>query len=108
MIFIKNDQTTIWIPKHYSDDYPSYNLILKHNLSGEETEFTGLKNDGINSGYWIFLNMEFNTLESGEYKYTLCGGDGRILETGLLQVMAKLADPISYKKVDKTTVYVKK
>lgn len=91
MIFLKQSQNAIWIPKHGSCD-TELTLTLKHNLTGTEYVYDNLKDIGDNSGYWIFYNMDFTDLQSGEYTYKL-----NDIETGLLQVMYQLSEPISYR-----------
>ena len=106
MIFIKPEQSqAIWIPKHEKVDTYSMTLILKHKLSENEYEFPDLIDSGRNSGYIIFINMDFSQLESGEYEYKLLDVNRKTKERGLLQVMTKLKDPISYKKDKKTIIY---
>lgn len=106
MIFIKPEQSqAIWIPKHDEVDTYSMTLILKHKLSENEYEFPDLIDSGLNSGYFIFINMDFSQLESGEYEYKLLDVNQKTKERGLLQVMAQLEDPISYKKDKKTIIY---
>ena len=106
MIFIKPEEgQVIWIPKHDKVDPYSMTLILKHKLSENEYEFPDLVDVDRNSGYFIFLNMDFSQLESGEYEYKLLDMNQKTKERGLLQVMTKLKDPISYKKDKKTIIY---
>ena len=103
MIFIKpEDNQSIFIAKHNAAEGP-FKLILTHNLTGAEYTFNDLKNEGYKSGYWIFINMDFRELSSGEHTYKVFDKDNNQLETGLLQVMYELSEPISY-KTEKTTV----
>lgn len=103
MIFIKRSSTAIWIPQHKKAEGP-YKLTLTHNLTGAEHTFNDLTNNGNRSGYWIFINMDFRELTSGEHTYKVFDTDNNQLETGLLQVMHELStSPISY-KTEKTTV----
>ena len=97
MIFIKKDQTSIWIRKHYRDNQNSpYKLCLTHKLTSQTVEFEDLEDKDVNSGYWIFYHIDFRDLQSGEYEYTLFNNYNTIMETGLLQVATDLADPITY------------
>ena len=108
MIFIKPEQNqAIWIPKHDKVDTYSMTLILKHKLSENEYEFPDLIDSGRNSGYIIFINMDFSQLESGEYEYKLLDMKLKTKEKGLLQVMTRLSEPISYKTKNKTIIYKK-
>ena len=103
MIFIKpEDNQSIFIAKHNAAEGP-FKLILTHNLTGAEHTFNDLKNEGYKSGYWIFINMDFRELSSGEHTYKVFDKDNNQLETGLLQVMYELSEPISY-NTEKTTV----
>ena len=106
MIFLKKSQTTIWIPQHNKADGP-FKLIIKHNLTNEEHEFNDINNEGYKSGFWIFMNLDFRYLESGENEYKLYDKDGNLIENGLLQVMQQLSEPISvsYEKKQNTIVY---
>lgn len=109
MIFVKKDQNVIRISKHKVDNGGMYRLNLTHNMTNSNHIISDLKNNGSNSGYWIFYGIDFNGLQSGEYTYTLCNDKDEVLETGLLQMYSDIKDPISYKKKDreKTTVYRK-
>lgn len=115
MIFLKKDQTSIWIPKHFKSDNP-ITLTLTHNLTHKLHEYTDLVDAGHHTNYWIFYNMDFSDLQSGEYTYRLtesAGADAYKLsfgnggEVGLLQVMKDVTDPISvsYKKEQNTVIY---
>ena len=115
MIFLKKDQTSIWIPKHFKSDNP-VTLTLTHNMTHEAHEYTDLVDVGHHTNYWIFYNMDFSDLPSGEYTYRLtesAGADAYKLsfgnggEVGLLQVMKEVIDPISvsYKKEQNTVIY---
>lgn len=106
MLFIKRQQNSIWIPKHNSYKGP-FVLELTHNITGKKTEFENLKNEGSNSGYYIFLGLDFRTLESGEHTYRLINENGYQMELGLLQVMHELTEPISvsYKKKTNKITY---
>lgn len=106
MIFLKKSQTNIWIPQHTKADGP-YRLTISHNLTNTEHEFGSLQNEGYKSGYWIFMNLDFRYLESGENEYKLYDKDGNLIENGLLQVMQQLSEPISvsYEKKQNTIVY---
>lgn len=102
MIFIKRSSTAVWIPQHTKAEGP-YTLSLTHNLTNAEHTFNDLKNEGYKSGYWIFMNLDLRELTSGEHTYKVFDKDNNQLETGLLQVMYELSEPISY-KTEKTTV----
>ena len=103
MIFIKpEDNQSIFIAKHNEAEGP-FKLILTHNLSHKVSDFDNLTNNGNKSGYWIFINMDFRELSSGEHTNKVFDKDNNQLETGLLQVMYELSEPISY-NTEKTTV----
>ena len=107
MIFIKpEDGQSIFIPKHNLAEGP-FKLILEHNLSHKTTEFEGLTDVGYKSGYWIFTNMDFRYLQSGEYTYRLMEKNGWQKEKGLLQVMSTLKESISYKTNTQKIIYNK-
>lgn len=107
MIFIKpEDNQSIWISKHNLAKEP-YILKLTHNLTQKETEFVNLTDAGQNSGYHIFYGLDFRSLESGEYTYSLLDDSGYQKETGLIQVMSILKDPITYKKQSEKIIYSK-
>ena len=97
MIFLNRDQNSIWIPKHESS-YGPMTLILKHNLTSHEYKFDGLTDVGSDTGYWIFYNINFSTLPSGEYTYNLNN-----IEVGLIQIIEPMSKPISYKS-EKTII----
>lgn len=106
MIFIKPEEgQAIWIPKHNKVDPNYMTLILKHKLSENEYTFPEINDVDRNSGYFIFINMDFSQLESGEYEYKLLDMNLKTKERGLLQVMTQLREPISYKKDKKTIIY---
>ena len=104
MIFLKKDQTSLWIPKHFKSDNP-ITLTLTHNLTHKVHEYTDLEDAGHHTNYWIFYGLDFTDLQSGEYTYRLSVGNGG--EVGLLQVMKEVTDPISvsYKKEQNTVIY---
>lgn len=106
MIFLKKSQTNIWIPQHTKADGP-FRLTISHNLTNTEHEFDNLQNEGYKSGYWIFMNLDFGYLESGENEYKLYDKDNNLIENGLLNVMHQLSEPISvsYEKKQNTIVY---
>lgn len=105
MIFIKPENNqSIFISKHNLADGP-FKLVLTNNLSNEVFEFPDLIDQGYKSGYWIFTNMDFRYLTSGEYTYSLIAANGYQKETGLLQVMTVLNEPITYKKDNNTIIY---
>lgn len=108
MIFLKKSQNTIWIPKHNSFVGP-FKLVLTHNLTQKIFEYPELTDEGMNSGYYIFLGLDFTGLESGENTYALYDSDGNLCENGLLQVMVELSEPISisYKKDRNKIIYNK-
>lgn len=109
MIFVKKEQKVIRISKHTVDDGGVYALRLTHNMTNSDHMITDLKNGGMNSGYWIFYNVDLSYLQSGEYTYFLYRvGDDNPIENGLLQVYADIQDPISYRRKEdseKTIVY---
>lgn len=108
MIFIKPDEgQIIWVPKHNKADTYSMTLILKHKLSDNEYIFDDLVDVYERNGYYVFLNMNFSKLESGEYEYRLLDMNGKSKEKGLLEVMTRLTEPISYNTENKTIVYKK-
>ena len=108
MIFIKPEEgQAIWIPKHNNVDPNYMTLILKHKLSENEYTFPEITDVDRNSGYFIFINMDFSQLESGEYEYKLLDMNLKTKEKGLLQVMTRLSEPISYKTKNKTIIYKK-
>lgn len=102
MLFVKKSSTAVWIPRHFDADGP-YKLQLSHNLTGAEHTFNDLKNEGYKSGYWIFMGLDLRELESGEHTYRVFDSENNQIETGLLQVMYQLSEPISY-KTEKTVV----
>lgn len=107
MIFIKpEDNQSIFISKHNKAEAP-FTLILIHNLSNEEYKFENLTDHGYRSSYLIFSGLDFRYLQSGEYKYSVIDNSGYQKEAGLLQVMAKLEENISYKKDNQTIIYGK-
>lgn len=108
MIFVKNDQNVIRISKHKVDNGGVYTLKLVHNMTNTDHTLSDLKNNGSNSGYWIFYGVDLSELQTGEYTYTLYDDKDETLETGLLQVYSDIKDPISYRRnKEKTTVYRK-
>lgn len=105
MLFVKPEQNqSIWIPKHNKIFTDTVDIELIHLLTGENQVFTNVKDQDINSGYFIFIGLDFSNLTSGEYEYRLIS-DGYQKETGLLQVMTRLTEPISYKHDNKTIIY---
>lgn len=105
MIFIKKDQQSIWIPRHYKPEPEDtqLELVLTHKISQNEYRFPDLMDAGANTNYWIFYNMDFSTLQSGEYKYRVRTKYG--FEIGILQVMEEIKDPISYNKEQNKVIY---
>lgn len=97
MIFIDREQTTLMIPKHVIIDEP-LKLTLRHNLTDTIYEFNNLTNTDTSTLYWIFVGLDFTSLQTGEYNYDLNG-----LETGLLSVNTTETTPISY-TTEKTIV----
>ena len=107
MIFIKpEDNQSIFISKH-TDGVGPYKLVLKHNLTNEDSEFDNLTNSGYKSGYLVFINLDFRYLNSGEHTYNVYDSTGSLLESGLLQVMTTLKETISYKKNTEKIIYNK-
>ena len=105
MLFVKPEPNqSLWIPKHNKVFTDTVDVELIHLLTGENQVFTSLKDQDVNSGYFIFIGLDFSNLDSGEYEYRLIS-DGYQKETGLLQVMTRLTEPISYKHNNKTIVY---
>lgn len=102
MIFVKRSTTAIWFPKH-TDGVGPYKVVLRHNMTGTEHTFNDLVNEGYKSGYWIFSRLDLRELTSGEHTYKVFDSDNNQLETGLLQVMYELSEPISY-NTEKTIV----
>lgn len=90
MIFINREQDTVLIPKHINSAEP-IRLTLKHNLTGTEYVFEDLPNDDTSLIFWTFQGMNFSNLQTGEYTYSI-----NDIETGLLMVTSKIAEPISY------------
>ena len=105
MIFIKKDQKSIWIPRHYKPEPEDtqLELVLTHRMSQNEYKFTDLEDIGSKTNYWIFYNMDFTDLLSGEYKYRVRTKYG--FEFGILQVMEDIKDPISYRKEQNKVIY---
>lgn len=105
MLFVKPEPNqSLWIPKHNKVFTDTVDVELIHLLTAETHVFTSLKDQDVNSGYYIFIGLDFSNLDSGEYEYRLIS-DGYQKETGLLQVMTRLTEPISYKHNNKTIVY---
>ena len=106
MLFVKRSNTALWIPRHKNGDGP-YKLTITHNMTGSETVLDDLQNEGYKSGYWIFIGLDLRSLEGGECTYRVYDKDNNELETGLLQVMQELSEPISisYKKETNKIVY---
>lgn len=104
MIFVKQSTTAIWVPRHSNADGP-YTLKLINNMTNAELSFNDLVNEGYKSGYWIFSGLDLSALEGGEHTYKVYDNNNNEIETGLLQVMYKLSEPISYKKQTNTVVY---
>ena len=102
MLFVKRTTTSIWVPKHV-DGIGPYKVVLTHNLTNAEHTFNDLVDEGYKSGYWIFMRLDLRELSSGEHTYKVFDADNNQLETGLLQVMHELSEPISY-KTEKTVV----
>lgn len=110
MIFLKRDQTDIKIPKHQvrrvENPEPALTLYLTHKMTGTKYDFNQLTDIGHNTGYWIFNNMDFSTLQSGEYEYFLTSDILDPLEVGLLQVIkTDVTDVTTYKKEQNTVIY---
>ena len=106
MLFIKPENNqSIWIPKHNKVFTDKLKLVLEHTLTHKTTEFNDLTDHDVNSGYFLFYGLDFRNLDSGEYEYKLFDGDGWQKENGMLQVMTKLSEPISYKHNNQTIIY---
>lgn len=105
MLFVRpQENQSLWIPKHNKVFTDTVDIECKHLLTGENQVFTSLKDQDVNSGYYIFIGLDFSKFDSGEYEYRLIS-NGYQKETGLLQVMTRLTEPISYKHNNKTIVY---
>lgn len=102
MLFVKRSTTAIWIPRH-CDAVGPYRLLFVHNMTNAEHSFNDLTNEGYKSGYWIFMNLDLRELESGEHTYKVFDVNNNEIETGLVQVMYQLSEPISY-NTEKTIV----
>lgn len=98
MIFIEKETESIWIPRHSNHEGVDMKLTLIHNLTGTEYEFGSLTNIGATTNYWVFTNLDFTHLQSGEYNYNLSD-----LETGLLCVNSGTTESIDYNN-KKTTI----
>lgn len=98
MIFIEKETASIWIPRHSNHEGVDMKLTLVHNLTGTEYEFNSLTNIGVTTNYWVFTNLDFTNLQSGEYNYNLSD-----LETGLLCVNSDTTESIDY-NIKKTTI----
>lgn len=109
MIFIEKTQKSIQIPKHtvpkWDNPQPSLTLYFTHKLTEERHDFNQVVDVGQSSSYWVFNNLDFTTLQSGEYEYFLTSDILEPLELGLLQVLGDTKDTISYKKESNTIQY---
>lgn len=94
MIYVDIDTERVAISRHSYTNLNEYRLILKNNLTGNETVFNGLVDMREFERLYVF-EIDMSGLVDGEYNYYLYGND-EVLETGLLQYGNYKKEVISY------------
>ncbi len=72
-------------------------LSLKNNVTKQEIVLTGLTDIGTSALFYQFNIALPNTVDEGEYTYTLTDGDN-ILATGLVQIGDYTPEKTTYNK----------
>lgn len=83
MIYLKNDQTTVKIPKQINSILTDYKLRIINNLSNVVLELDVV--DLSTANLFYTFNIDASNIQTGEYKYEIIG-NGEIMTNGLMIV----------------------
>lgn len=103
MIWIKNNDDSITIPKHEIVLGAEFILKLFHQLTGQEFVFDELENISTHSKLYVF-EEDFSDLLDGTYNYYLYTDD-ELIENGLLVYGDFVSEVNQYEKNNKTVSY---
>lgn len=103
MIWIKNNDDLVTIPKHQIALGTEFELRLFHQLTGQEFVFDGLENTSSHSKLYVF-EEDFSGLLDGTYNYYLYTDD-ELIENGLLVYGDFINETKEYEKNNITKAY---
>ena len=89
MIYIRNSSNSIQIPKHSKSISTEFKLTLRNIMNNTCVDFSMLKDRSSLDLFYIFDELDLESLVDGEYEYLLFGVDPanpqlNLLEKGLL------------------------